>query len=79
MPRHRAVAEVSGNAFTLLWSPEMMLTFLRVLEEQDNLGKRSGTGWKPEAWNECRDAVQQAYTGTGQITIDKLKSKVEYV
>lgn len=49
MPRHRAAGEVSGNAFTLLWSPEMMLAFLRVLEEQDNLGKRSDTGWKPEA------------------------------
>ena len=52
----------SGNAFTLMWSPEMMLTFLRVLEEQDNLGKRSATGCKPEAWNECRDAVQQVYS-----------------
>ena len=43
-----------------MWSPEMMLTFLDVLEEQDNLGKRSDCGWKPEAWNECRDAVQKS-------------------
>lgn len=33
-----------------------------MLEEQDNLGKRSDCGWKPEAWNECRDAVQKVYT-----------------
>ena len=52
----------------------MMLTFLRVLEEQDNLGKRSDTRWKPEAWNECRDVVQQVYTGTGQITTDYVES-----
>lgn len=45
-----------------MWSPEMRLTFLAVLEEQDNLGKRSDCGWKPEAWNECRDAVQKVYT-----------------
>ena len=79
MPQNKVTGEASGNAFTLIWSPEMMLTFLRVLEEQDNLGKRSDTGWKPEAWNECRDTVQQVYTGTGQITVNKLKSKLEYV
>ena len=52
----------------------MMLTFLRELEEQDNLGERSDTGWKPEEWNECRDALQQVYISTGQIIVDKLKS-----
>lgn len=41
MSRHRVVAEVSENVFTLPWSPEMMLTFLHVLEEQDNLDKRT--------------------------------------
>lgn len=56
-----------------------MLTFLYILEEQDNLGKCSNGEWKLEAWNECWDAVQQVYTGIGQISIDKLKNKVEYV
>ena len=51
-----------------------MLTFLRVLEEQDNLCKRSDTGWKPEALNECRNVVQQVYSSTGQSIVDKLKS-----
>ena len=76
MSQNKAASEGSENAFTLMWSPEMMLTFLRVLEEQDNLCKRSDTRWKPEAWNECRDAVlvQQVYTSTGQFIVDKLKS-----
>ena len=73
MSQIHAAGEGSENAFALMWSPEMMLTFLRVLEEQDNMCKRSGTGWKPEAWNECRDAVQQVYT-SGQFLVDKLKS-----
>ena len=56
-----------------------MLTFLHLLEEKDNLGKHSDTGWKPEGWNECRDAIQQVYQGKGQISVDKIKSQVKYV
>lgn len=44
MPRNKAAGEASGNAFTLMWSPEMMLTFLRVLGEQNNLERYSDIG-----------------------------------
>ena len=79
MPQNKVTGKAYRNAFTLIWSPEMMLTFLRVLEKHDNLGKSSNTRWKPKAWNECQDTVQQVYTSTSQINIDKLKSKLEYV
>ena len=74
MSQNKAAGEGSENAFALMWSPEIMLKFLRMLKEQGNLFKRSDIGWKPEAWNECSDPVQQVYTSTGQILVDKLKS-----
>lgn len=57
MPQNKVASRVSGNTFTLLWSPDIMLTFLHLLEKQDNLGKRSDTRWKVKAWNEYRDAI----------------------
>ena len=57
MPQNKAVGEANGNTFTLLWSPGMMLTFLCIFKEQDNLDKCSNTGWKSKAWNECWDVV----------------------
>lgn len=49
MPQNKAADKASENTYTSIWSPEMMLTFLRVLEKQDNLGKYNDTGWKPKA------------------------------
>lgn len=39
MPYNKARDNISGGTFMLIWSPEMMLIFLYMFEEQDNLGK----------------------------------------
>lgn len=57
----------------------MLDTFIKLLEEQDDLGKRSDTGFKPEAWMIFREAIQEKYNGIEYIKIEKLKSKLDYV
>ena len=57
----------------------MLDTFIKLLEEQHDVGKRSDTGFKPEAWVICREAIQEKYTGIEYIKIEKLKSKLDYV
>ena len=63
----------------LVWSDSMIATFLRLLEEQHDLGKRSNTGFKPEAWAIFRDGIQAEFTGSGYIRTEKIRSKLDYV
>lgn len=63
----------------LVWSDGMITIFLQLLEEQHDLGKRSDTRFKPEAWNIFRERIQSEYKGTGYIKIEKIRSKLDYV
>lgn len=68
-----------NSRVVLVWSDDMVAVFLRLLEEQHDIGKRSDTGFKPESWNIFREGVQKEYKGTGYIKIEKLRSKLDYV
>ncbi len=57
----------------------MLDTFIKLLEKQHDLGKKSDTGFKPEAWVICCEAIQEKYTVTEYIKIEKLKSKLNFV
>lgn len=67
------------DTVVLVWSDVMITNFLQLLEEQHDLGKRSDTGFKPEAWNIFRGGIQSEFTGTGYIKIKKIRSKLDYV
>ena len=45
------------STVVLVWPDGMIAIFLRLLEEQYDLRKRSDTGFKPEAWNIFREGV----------------------
>lgn len=58
----------------------MINIFLGLLEKAHNYsGKRSGTGFKPEAWVELRTGAQNVYLGDEHITMGKIRSKLDYV
>ena len=57
----------------------MIAVFLRLLEEQHDPGKRSDTGFQPEAWDIFREGIQSEYTGTSYIKTEKIRSKLDYV
>lgn len=78
MPRPQKSAD-SLDKFTLHWTQLMLQTLVDSLEKQHDLGKRSDTGWKPEAWSVCLEDVQSVYTGTEVIPLEKLKAKLDYV
>ena len=48
MPPKNIAAD--GDSWILVWSDAMIEVFLELLEEAHNNGKRSDTGFKPEAW-----------------------------
>ena len=58
-----------NSTVVLVWSDDMVAVFLRLLEEQHDIGKRSDTGFKPKLWNIFREGVQKEYKGTGNIMI----------
>ena len=49
------------------------------LEKQHDLGKRSDTRFKPEAWVYCVADIQNVYTGKEIILVEKLKNKLDHV
>ncbi len=67
------------DSFVLNWNDQMHDVFIDALEKQHNLGKRSDTGFIPEAWVYCVAEVQNVYTGKGIILVEKLKNKLDHV
>lgn len=67
------------DSFVLNWNDEMHDVFIDALEKQHDLGKRSDTGFKPEAWVYCLAEVQNVYTGKEIIPVEKLKNKLDHV
>ena len=67
------------NPFVLSWTDAMHDTFIDALENQHDLGKRSDTGFKPEAWAYCVTRVQDVYAGKEAIPVEKLKNKLDHV
>lgn len=78
MPRAPKAA-VRQTPFVLNWTDLMHDTFIKALEKQHDSGKRSDTGFKPEAWIFCVARVQNVYTGNEPIPIEKLKNKLDHV
>ena len=76
-PKNNIAAD--GDSWILVWSNAMIEVFLELLEEAHNNGKRSDTGFKPEAWVGFRAGVQAVYLGTEHITVGKVRSKLDYV
>lgn len=67
------------DSFVLNWNDQMHDVFIDALERPYDLGKRSDTGFKPEAWVYCLAEVQNVYTGKGIIPVEKLKNKLDHV
>ena len=78
MPRGQKPADRQAP-FVLNWTDTMHDTFIEALEKQHDLGKRSDTGFKLEAWVFCMAEVQNAYTGEEAIPVEKLKNKLDHV
>lgn len=57
----------------------MIDTLIDALEKQHDLGRRSDTGFTPEAWAICAARVQAVYAGEETIPVEKLKKKLEDV
>lgn len=57
----------------------MIEVFLKLLEEAHDNGKRSDTGFKPEAWAGFRVGIQAVYRGDEHISIIKIRSKLDYI
>lgn len=76
-PDPKAAAAKHGNKNTRIsWSAEMTEALLETLKQQDDAGKRSDTGWKPEAWTKVQDAVKRASRNTENPSVPQLKVKV---
>ena len=75
----KKIPNAAGDSWILLWSDAMINVFLELLEEAHDNGKRSDTGFKPEAWVQFRAGVQNVYLGDEHITVAKLRSKLDYV
>lgn len=67
------------DPFVLSWNDKMLDIFIDALEKQHDLGKRSDTGFKPEAWVYCVAQVQNVYSGKETIPVEKLKNKLYHV
>ena len=76
MVRIRKTPEIP---FVLNWNDEMHDIFIDSLEKQHDLGKRSDTGFKAEAWVYCVAQVQSVYSGKEAIPVEKLKNKLDHV
>ena len=63
----------------LIWSDDMVAVYLKLLEKQHDIGKRSDIGFKPESRNIFCEGVQKEYKGISYIKIEKLQSKLDYV
>ena len=57
----------------------MIEVFLQLLEEAHDNGKRSVTGFKPEAWVGFRAGIQAVYQGHEHIITEKIRSKLDFV
>ena len=49
------------STVVLVWSDGMIAIFLRLLEEQHDPGKRSDSGFQPEAWDIFPEGIQSEY------------------
>lgn len=68
-----------NNAFVLVWTDVMIDTFLRLLEEVHDNGKRSNVGFKPEVWTGFQAGIQAVYLSDTYIAVGKIRSKLDYV
>ena len=73
MPPKKTPA-AAGDSWIQVWSDTMIDIFHELLEGAYNNGKRSNTGFKPEAWVEFRAGVQNVYLGNEHITVGKIRS-----
>ncbi len=73
------IRKIPENPFVLNWNDEMHDIFIDSLEKQHDLGKRSDTGFKAEAWVYCVAQVQSVYPGKEAIPVEKLKNKLDHV
>lgn len=79
MPPKKNLPNRGEDAIVLVWTDAMIDTFLRLLEEAHDNGKRSDTGFKPEARIGIRAGVQAAYLSDTYIAVGKIRSKLDYV
>lgn len=71
--------KVLDSTTVLVWADSMIAKILSLLGEQHDLGKRSNTGFKPEAWVIFRERIQAEFTGSGYFETEKVRSKLDYV
>jgi hypothetical protein len=62
----------------LRWTLIMHETLLTTMLDQCRGGKRADSGFKKEAWNICRDAVQNVYEGVPILEDKQIKSKLDW-
>lgn len=55
----------------------MTEALLETLKIQQDLGKRSDTGWKSEAWTVAKDAVILASRNRASPSVHQVKSKMD--
>lgn len=67
------------DSFVLNWNDEIHNVFIHALEKRQNLGKRSDTSFKPEAWVYCIAEVQNVYSRKEIIPLEKLKNKLDHI
>lgn len=72
-----ATAKKGSRNARIIWTAEMTETLLETLKVQQDRGKRSSTGWKPEAWTVAKDAVIRASRKNANPTVAQVKSKVD--
>lgn len=54
-------ADASNDEFILALTADIFDTFVKLLEEQHDLWKKSDTRFKSEAWVICHEAIQEKY------------------
>lgn len=79
MPPRKNPAGGDNESWILIWSDAMIEVFLNLLKEAHNNGKRSDTGFNPEAWVGFGADIQGVYQGDEHITNGKIRSKLDYV
>ena len=78
-PRKNLAVGGDVESWILVWRDAMIEVFLKLLEEAHDNGKRSDTGFKPEAWVGFRAGIQAVYQGDEHIITGKIRSKLDFV
>jgi hypothetical protein len=70
--------QAQNKRIDLRWTPLMHETLLATMLEQCRDGKRADSGFKKEAWRECKIAVQSVYQGVLTLEDKHMKSKLDW-